>query len=541
MTIDFEKKKVLVLDDHPGMRSSIRITLSHFGVVKTDMAGTAFEAAKRLKQLPYDIIICDYNLGDGRNGQQFLEEIRHTKLVPLSTVFLMVTAERSYERVMSAVELAPDDYLIKPFTAEILQQRLIKIIEKKEAFQPVYQDMDDGRIDSAIRRCEQILEDKPLYTIDALRLKAELLIAIGRVDQAQDIYQQVIAMRAVPWARLGLAKTLFLQDKLDEAEEELDDLCEAAPDFLAANDMLAQVQESQNKLEAAQATLARTVARSPNTLSRQKLFGEIALANGDLEGAEKAFAFVLEKGTHSVLRNPEDHARLAKVQVDRGKLKEAGQTLSDLRTEYVNNPKAEFAASVVECLKETKAGNGEGAKQALDRALKIRHETEVGLSDSLAMDLANACLVNGADEEGRQILTELVKNNHDDAGMLNRTRQLFASLGRGDEGERLVEEGVKSAVSLNNQAVMLARAGDLPGAVDLLDQAVRRMPNNVQILLNAAQAILTLLRQVGWDADKAATAGAYLEQARQRKGDHPKLPKVSALYHEVAVKYGMAR
>ncbi len=537
--IDYEKKRVLVIDDHPGMRTSIRTTLSHFGVVKTDMAMTAFEATRRIKQIPYDIIVCDYNLGEGRDGQQFLEELRHTKLIPLSTIFLMVTAERVYERVMSAAELAPDDYLIKPFTADTLHQRLNRLIEKKEAFLPTYTAMDAGNIDRAIANCDRLVAEKPIYTVDALRLKAELLIALGKITEAQALYEQVVAMRAVPWARMGLAKTLFMQDRMEDAEAELEDLCDESPDFMAANDLLAQVQQSQGKLTDAQATLARAVANSPNTISRQKLFGELALANGDLEKAEQAFGTVLAKGTHSILRNPEDHARMARVQVERGKLKEADATIGELRQHYPNDPAAECVASVLESLKETKAGNPTAAKQAIERALKIRAESAIGLSDNLSLDLAHGCLANGLEDTGRKLVSELVNNNHDNAPLLDKTRQLFTSLGRAEEGEQIVQECIKNAVSMNNEAVKLARSGDLPGSVNLLIQAVENMPNNVQILLNAAQAIMTLLRQAGWSDDRAALADVYIQQAKQRNPDHPKLAKVNALYRDVAQKYGV--
>ena len=90
--IDFNKLTVLVIDDHPGMRASLRITLSNFGVTKTDMCQGAFDAVHRIKQRGYDVIVCDYNLGEGRDGQQLLEELRHTGLISLATVFLMVTA-----------------------------------------------------------------------------------------------------------------------------------------------------------------------------------------------------------------------------------------------------------------------------------------------------------------------------------------------------------------------------------------------------------------------------------------------------------------
>lgn len=57
--------------------------------------------------------------------------MRHCGLISLSTVFVMTTAEGSYERVVAAAEFAPDDYLLKPFNANNLKERLDRILTKK--------------------------------------------------------------------------------------------------------------------------------------------------------------------------------------------------------------------------------------------------------------------------------------------------------------------------------------------------------------------------------------------------------------------------
>jgi DNA-binding response OmpR family regulator len=541
MSIDYSSKSVLVLDDHPGMRASIRTTLSHFGVVKTDMASSAFEAMRRIKERQYDIIVCDYDLGDGRDGQQFLEELRHTKLIPLTTVFLMVTAERGYEKVMAAAELAPDDYLIKPFTAEVLHQRLTKVIEKKIAFTPAYQAMEEDQFERAVAACDSILASKPVYTIDAIRLKAELLMAIGRIDEAQQLYQQVIAMRAVPWARMGLARALFLKGQAAQSEDVLLDLCDDAPEYLSAYDLLAKVQEAQEKASQAQDTLDRAVARSPNSLSRQKALGELALANDNPARAEQAFRAVVERGVHSIVRSPDDHARLARAQVDQGKLQAADTTLRDLRGQYPNSVEAEFSASVMESLRASRAGDSAAARQAMERAFKLKGEHGLDTSEAMTLDLARAALASGATEQGKRLIAEMVNNDHENKALLGRAQNVFASLGMAEEGEALIQAGVKAAVNLNNEAVMKARQGDLEGAIVMLIKAATELPNNVQILLNAAHAILTQIKQSGWDDQRGLLAINYLEQVRSRNPDHPKYLKVNGLYRELAQKFGVLR
>jgi DNA-binding response OmpR family regulator/Tfp pilus assembly protein PilF len=537
--INFSALSVLVIDDHPGMRSSLRMTLSNFGVTKTDMSQGAFDAVHRIKQRPYDIIVCDYNLGEGRNGQQLLEELRLGKLISPATVFLMVTAERSYEKVISAAELAPDDYLVKPFTAEALQQRLGQILKKKAAFAPVYRAIEEQRPGRAIEACARICQSNPAYTVDAWRMKAELLLSTGQAAEARDIYQQIIGLRAVPWARLGLAKSYFLQDDLAMARTLAEELVEAAPDFMSAQDFLARVQEMNNDSIAAMGTLARAAERSPNVIARQRNLGEVAYARGEFGVAERAYGNIVARGAYSILRDPEDHGRLARTQIEQGKLADAAGTLKELRQRYPNDPAAAFAANVVESLKETRAGNHDAARHLLDAAMKVHREHNLAPSENLSLDLAQACLNNGQEEEGKRLLQDLVNNNHENQRLLAKTRQVFAAAGIAEEGEKMINDGVAQAVALNNAAVGQARKGELVEAASMLKEAAERLPNNVQILLNAAHAQLTLIAQEGWTETRANIADGFIARARQRDPEHPKLIKVLALQRALAKKNGV--
>ena len=159
--IDFGALRALVVDDYPGMRSSLRLTLSNFGVTKVQLAANAAEAIYQVKNKPYDFILCDYNLGDGRDGQQLLEELRHGNLISVETVFMMVTAESYYEKVVATAELAPDDYMIKPFSAEVLCHRLKSILLRKRAFRDVFRHFLAQELEDAISACEILIRNQP--------------------------------------------------------------------------------------------------------------------------------------------------------------------------------------------------------------------------------------------------------------------------------------------------------------------------------------------------------------------------------------------
>lgn len=130
---ELARKRVLLIDRHPSARNSLRIMLSSLDISAVHNAGTTAEVLRQVKANRFDILLSDYILDDGRDGQQLLEELRQQHLISLSTVFIIITSERAYHNVVSVAELGPDDYLIKPFTADQLQGRLVRAVYKNSS------------------------------------------------------------------------------------------------------------------------------------------------------------------------------------------------------------------------------------------------------------------------------------------------------------------------------------------------------------------------------------------------------------------------
>jgi len=109
----FSSKKVLIVDDLPGMRTQLQMSLTHSGFEKLHVVASIKDALARIQEEKYDIILSDYFLGEGTSGQQFLEYLRTRDLISRNTIFVIITAERTYEKVVTAAECTPDDYLLK--------------------------------------------------------------------------------------------------------------------------------------------------------------------------------------------------------------------------------------------------------------------------------------------------------------------------------------------------------------------------------------------------------------------------------------------
>ncbi len=114
--------RVLVADDSSTMRKIILRSLNAVGVPSAVEAADGEEAVKMFKPGEFDLVLTDWNM-PGKNGLEVIQEIRAMdKKVPI----IMVTTEAEKSRVLEAVQAGVSDYLVKPFTADTLREKLEK-------------------------------------------------------------------------------------------------------------------------------------------------------------------------------------------------------------------------------------------------------------------------------------------------------------------------------------------------------------------------------------------------------------------------------
>lgn len=330
---------VLIVDANQGMRTQLRNMLGHCGITRIVLAVSAGVAIRKLRDQSFDIILCEYHLGEGQDGQHLLEDLRNHQLIPLTTLFLMITGESQHEKVISAAELAPNDYILKPFSTDKLLGRVSRALEKRDIFIPTYRLIEAGETLEAIESCRRGETEHPVYLVDFMRLRAELHIAAGQAPEAQAVYARVLDSKAVPWAKLGLAKTLFMQKQFGAAEEQLKELLAENEMYLDAYDWLARTREAAGRLDEAKATLESAVRVSPHTVRRLRKLGEVSTAVGDMNTATKALNTVVTKSKYSDFRDPEDHVLLVKAQLGAGDAAGAASTLRDLERSMEGQPK----------------------------------------------------------------------------------------------------------------------------------------------------------------------------------------------------------
>jgi len=125
------KMRFLVVDDFSTMRRIVRNLLKELGYANVDEAEDGVMALAKLRSESFDFVVSDWNMPN-MDGLTMLQNIRADPALAKLPV-LMVTAEAKREQIIEAAQSGVNGYIIKPFTAQTLEEKLGKIFERLAA------------------------------------------------------------------------------------------------------------------------------------------------------------------------------------------------------------------------------------------------------------------------------------------------------------------------------------------------------------------------------------------------------------------------
>jgi CheY-like chemotaxis protein len=291
---DIVSCRALVIDANPTARSIQAAQLRDLGVGTIVQCGRVHDARRQLEAREFDIVLCEQDFHGGNySGQDLLNDLRRANLLPFSTVFVMVTSEASYAAVAEAAESALDSYLLKPHTAHALAQRIQQARQRKKILKDIFIAIDDGQFELAAQLCVRRFEVKAAYWLYAARIGAELLLRVGKHDQARTMYEAVIATQALPWARLGVARAQIESGCGPAGRRTLESLITDQPGFADAYDVMGRAQVDQGQFAEALVTYRTATQLTPGSIARLQRQGMLAFYLGENDEAKKA----LERAT----------------------------------------------------------------------------------------------------------------------------------------------------------------------------------------------------------------------------------------------------
>lgn len=510
----FAGKSILIVDDFQGMRSLLREMLKTFGTRNIDTVTNGKEAIAFLEKNKYDVVLCDYNLGSGKNGQHVLEEAKHRDLIGLATAWIIITAEKTADLVFGAAEYMPDDYIIKPVNESTMRSRLEKTLARKEMLVDIEKALRSKEYDHAIALCDKALVSNKANATELQRIKTGTLLTMGRYDRAQQEFEQILAKRDIPWAKTGLGKAFFYKGEFAKAQQMFREVIDGNPAYLEAHDWLAKTHEKAGELEEAQRALTRCTELSPNSVVRQKNLGELAHKLGDLETAENAFRKTIRLGQFSIHKAPVAYLSLAKICSENNNPAEALQILKDIGKEF-ENAETSLHAKVVEGMVYQKSGDRINAARVSKEVAGLVKADNDHPATGIMLDAAQLFLSTGNKEAAENIVQTIVRNNHEDAGLLAQVSDLYCRAGMPDKGEEIVNKSRQEVIAINDRGVILAKEGKLEEAIRLLGDAHTMLPDNKRIMINLANMAVMSMRKNGKNSGLLQIAGECMRQVAQ--------------------------
>jgi CheY-like chemotaxis protein len=323
--------KALVVDSNPTSRSTLVAMLRDWGVGTVVQTGRPADARKVLENRVFDIVLCEQHF-DHQNtgGQDLLDELRRAQLLPFSTVFVMVTGEASYAKVAEAAESALDSYLLKPHNAETLADRLRQSRRRKRVLREIFEAIEAQDHHLAARLCMQRFAERSEYWLYAARLGAELLLRVGDHESARRLYEAVRETRALPWAKLGVARSYVEEGNTQQAKRTLESLLSDNPGYADAYDVMGRVQVEQGDLTGALETYRRACDLTPSSVTRLQKAGMLAFYAGEGEEAERSLDRAAVVGISSKMFDMQTLVLQAFLKFDKGDTRGLARTFDNL-------------------------------------------------------------------------------------------------------------------------------------------------------------------------------------------------------------------
>lgn len=492
---DLSKLSVLVVDDFASFRSTMTGMLNKLGIKKIEESANGAGVIKWCKDRTFDVILCDYNLGKGKNGQQILEELRFKKMIkPSQTLFLMVTAEASKDMVLSAYDYEPADYLMKPLNLHVLQQRLERAVDRQSALRDVHRRLEEDDLAGAIKELQQLSALAGRQAVVAQKMLGDCLLQAGQIDAAEALFRSILEVRQVDWAALGMAKVQQARGNFSDAKQDLEALILDSRLYLPAYDTLCAVHREQGNNEALQESLQRTIDLSPNTVLRQRELASVAKDNGDAITTLDASMAAIKLGEHSCHRDVQDHLAFLQaagdalaLQVSHSHLDllvESKKIYAKAKQSMQLDAHQEALSNVLQARVCVLGGDPEEGKKLFSQEERDNSETT-----NLDVDLAKyAYFISiGDSAAAARWVDVLVERYQHDPVSMERVDRLLA--------EPRSEHNRKRVAAINKEGIGHYKEHRMDAAIACFQKAILVFPQHIGLQLNYIQSLIGGVRE----------------------------------------------
>jgi hypothetical protein len=200
---------------------------------------------------------------------------------------------------------------------------------------------------------------------------------------------------------------------------------------------------------------------------------------------------------------------LARICGQKNDAKEALQVLGMAQREFTGEL-VQLRAKITEGLVYHESGDYRRARKTGDELEQMLNLDPERPDTPTCMELATLLFAVGVKDAPVDLLCYVIKNNHDNMVLLDEVQDIFEKARMGEEGAELIKAARKEAADMMNKGVLLWKTGKLPEAVIWMRTAREALPNNMRILFNSAQILISHMQQHGYDRDLMDEANVVL-------------------------------
>ncbi|WP_269531053.1 response regulator [Chitinimonas sp. BJYL2] len=333
----------LIADPSSSVRLSLRGVLQGMDFGRIDTATSVSEARRRLQESKYDLVLCEFHFETDDTGQDLLEECRERKILPLSTLFFMVTGEAAYANVVNVAEETPDDYMLKPIQAGELSARIERAFNRRQALMEIYEALNAKQYNAALKSAQQMMQTKTPYLGDIVKLAANIFMRLGRLEESASMYKRILEARNPAWAKLGLARVAIKQGDHETAEAAMLDIINQHSRYLPVYNQLVDLYRSEERYADALGIIEQAIKITPNNLKRLQSAGQMAHSIGDMDKANSYLLKALRVNGKAVDLDDRTIFQLIMGQIDQGQMGEASSLVKQLSSKPRRDDKPDRA------------------------------------------------------------------------------------------------------------------------------------------------------------------------------------------------------
>lgn len=259
---------LLVVDDSDIIRKSSQILLSKigFGREKMRLVDQASRALIECRVTQFDIMIIDYNLGEGSTGLQLLEKLYHEQLLDHDPIILIVTADNSATVIRSFSEFELSGFIVKPLRADVLSESLQACMDEKAYIERVIKSYHQSGLAAALPELKEA-KNKKTYSLALTKLCTEIELN-GEAGIASRLLINYIKTNNFVRAHILYIEIMLKEGNLEEVERVLTPLRKANRFSVPVLELECRVLFEQGRYEQAEECMLHLHKMCPQRLPR---------------------------------------------------------------------------------------------------------------------------------------------------------------------------------------------------------------------------------------------------------------------------------